>query len=116
MGKDAKLISGILSYCDLINEILSEFDGDENEFFNRSSFHLSCSFCIEQIGHSAEQIDPKIREKFSEINWDSLIRIRNGIAHFYDVQDLEIIWDFATKKVQKLRKVCERILYELTKR
>ena len=115
MGKDAKTISNILSYCNLIDEILVEFNRDEEEFFKRASFQVSCSFCIEQMGHSAEQLDPKIREKFSEVNWDSIIKLRNGIAHFYDMQDLDMIWDFATKKVQKIRKVCERILYEMTK-
>jgi len=68
------------------------------------------------MGHSAEQLDPKIREKFPEINWDGMIKIRNGIAHFYDTQDINMIWDFATKNVPKIRKVCERILYEMTKR
>ena len=45
-----------------------------------------------------------------------MIGLRIDIAHFYDMQDLGVIWDFATKKVRKLRKVCERILYEMTKR
>ena len=116
MGKDAKLISGILSYCNYIDEILVEFNRDEEEFSKRASFRLSCSFCIEQIGRSTEQLDPKIREKFSEINWDGIIRIRDSMAHFYDAQDISIMWDFATKKIPKLRKVCERILYEMTKR
>jgi len=45
-----------------------------------------------------------------------MIGLRVDIAHFYSMQDLDLIWDFVTKKVKKLRKVCERILYEMTKR
>ena len=69
MGKDAKLIRNILSYCSSLDDILNEFNRDHEEFFKRASFQLSCSFCVEQIGHSAEQLDPKIRERYSEINW-----------------------------------------------
>ena len=45
-----------------------------------------------------------------------MIGLRIDIAHFYEMRDLDLIWDFATKKVQKLRKVCERILYDMAKR
>jgi len=40
MGKDAKLINNILSYCNSIDEILDEFNRDVEEFFKRASFHL----------------------------------------------------------------------------
>jgi len=94
---------------------MNEFNGNEEEFFKRASFQYSLSFCVEQIGHSAEQLDPKIREKYPEVNWDDMVGVRVDIAHFYETQDLDVIWGFATKKVQKLRKVCERILYDMTK-
>ena len=116
MNRDAKLISGILSWCNSTDDILDEFNRDEEEFFKRASFQYSLSFCAEQIGHKAEQLDPKIREKYSEINWNDMVGVRIDIAHFHETQDLDVIWDFATKKVPKLRKVCERIFYEMTKR
>ena len=116
MDRDAKLINNILSYCGSIEDILDEFNRDHEEFTKRSSFQFACSFCIEQIGHNAEMLDPKLREKYSDLNWDGMVGLRVDIAHFYEIQNIDVIWDTVTKKVPRIRKVCEKILYDLTKR
>ena len=116
MSTDAKHISSMLSYCNTIDEITNKYDGDKEEFFKRPSFRFSCSFCVEQIGYSAEQLDLKIREKHPEADWSRMIKLGINITESYDMQDLNVIWDFITNEVEKLRKICERILYEMTKR
>ena len=64
---------------------------------------------LQIIGESAKNIPQSIREKYPQIDWKSLIGLRNIIAHTYFTIDPDIIWDIAKTELEPLKNCIELI-------
>jgi uncharacterized protein with HEPN domain len=54
---------------------------------------------LEQIGETAKKLTKETREKYPNINWASIIGLRNMISHDYEGVRLEIIYEIAIKHI-----------------
>ena len=52
---------------------------------------------FEIIGEASKNIPPDIKEKYPNIPWEEMYRLRNRISHEYFGIDYEILWDIATE-------------------
>jgi len=64
---------------------------------------------LQIIGESVKQIPPSIREKYPQIDWSSIIGLRNIIAHTYFSLDPEIIWDITQTELDPLKSCIKTI-------
>jgi uncharacterized protein with HEPN domain len=64
---------------------------------------------LQIIGESIKQIPPSIRDKYPQIDWSSIIGLRNIIAHTYFSLDPEIIWDITQTELDPLKSCIEII-------
>ncbi|MBD2160019.1 DUF86 domain-containing protein [Limnothrix sp. FACHB-1083] len=64
---------------------------------------------LQIIGESVKQIPLSIREKYPQIDWNSIIGLRNIIAHTYFSLDPEIIWDITQTELNPLKSCIETI-------
>ena len=55
-------------------------------------------------------LDPELLQKYPEIEWDKIMRLRDIISHHYDVLDHEIIFNACKENLPELQKVIERML------
>ena len=72
---------------------------------------------FEIIGEASKNLSPDFKNKYAEIPWEEMYRLRNRITHEYFGIDYEIIRDIATKYLPKNQKDLSEILgYERLKR
>lgn len=81
------------------------------DLFDSSDLHQSAVlFKLMIIGEAAAHISHRIRQKYSEVDWQSLKGFRNIIAHEYFSLDLDIVWDSARNDSVVLMEQIEHIL------
>ena len=52
---------------------------------------------FEVIGEASKNLPEDIKEKYPNIPWEEMYRLRNRISHEYFGIDYEILWDITTK-------------------
>ncbi len=52
---------------------------------------------FEIIGEASKNLPKQLKEKYSNIPWEEMYRLRNRISLEYFGIDYEILWDIATK-------------------
>ena len=51
---------------------------------------------FEIIGEASKNLPIQLKEKYSNIPWEEMYRLRNRISHEYFGIDYEILWEIAT--------------------
>ncbi len=99
---------------DCINKI-QEFIGDmdykqfkENDLVNSAVIRK-----LEIIGEASKNIPDFIREKYPEIPWKDMARMRDKIIHFYFGVDYEIVWKVIKERLPELKEKIERVFEEI---
>lgn len=54
------------------------------------------------IGEAAARLTPAFRQRYTHIDWVSIIGFRNRAVHAYFAMDWGIVWDTATQNVPAL--------------
>lgn len=65
---------------------------------------------FEIIGEATRQLPEKIKTKYPEVEWKSMIDFRNVIIHEYFGIDLEIMWNIIEVKLVPLEEKIKKIL------
>ena len=59
---------------------------------------------------SLSGLDPDLLDKYPDIEWNKIMRLRDIISHHYDVLDHEIIFDACKENIPELKQVIEAII------
>jgi len=113
MKHDIKQMGFIVKYCTDIEDAISMFGEDEEDFLNNVQYQHCCAFAIAQIGERVKRLSPGFVKKYSEIEWKDIAGFRDVLSHDYNCVDLSMFWNTISKDVPKLKKECESILAEL---
>lgn len=68
---------------------------------------------LEIVGEAANRLMPAFQSAHSELDWGSVVGLRNAIVHQYDELDHENIWAIATTKVPQLLEQVQPLLQSL---
>ena len=68
-----------------------------------------CAIC-RTIGQSVSRLSETLREAHPEIDWRSIIGLRNVLVHDYLGINLERIWDIIERDVPALQRTVDAIL------
>jgi uncharacterized protein with HEPN domain len=71
---------------------------------------------FEIIGEATKNLPTELKEKYPNIPWEEMYRLRNRISHEYFGVDYEIIWDIATNHLPTNYKDVIRVLEDLKQR
>lgn len=69
---------------------------------------------FEIIGEASKNLPKDFKNKYPEVPWEEMYRLRNRISHEYFGIDYEIIWDIATRHLPENYKDLIRILKQET--
>ena len=75
-----------------------------DDFYLDKKTQFAVCRCIEIIGEAAKHIPLDLRNRFPEIQWQSMARIRDVIIHNYSGVDLSIIWETVLTDIPLLNK------------
>ncbi|OHB98027.1 MAG: hypothetical protein A2W74_01350 [Planctomycetes bacterium RIFCSPLOWO2_12_38_17] len=114
MTRDYKLF--IKDVADAINDI-EVFIGEMRyeEFLIDKKTQKAVVWQIHIVGEATKNIPESMREKYKEVPWKYMARIRDKIAHFYFGIDYEIVWNVIKEKLPGIKPMIENILKDLAK-
>lgn len=100
--RDNEYIQRLIKYCDKINEYMKPVQSF-NDFATNTEKVDAIILSLEQIGETAKKLSQETRNKYLNINWPSIIGMRNMISHEYEGIRLEIIYEIASKHILSLK-------------
>jgi len=68
---------------------------------------------IEIIGEATKNVPKEIRQKYKELPWSDMARMRDKIIHSYFVVDYEVVWKTIKERLPEIKPKIEDILQEL---
>ena len=112
MKRDYRLFIEDISEC--INKI-EEFVGnmDFDEFFGDDKTRSAAVRKLEIIGEASKNIPKRIREKYKELPWNDMAKMRDKITHDYFGINYKIVWNVIKERLPEIKPVIHKILEEL---
>lgn len=74
---------------------------------------IACVKQLEIIGEASNHISKETREKFSSIQWEQIIAMRNLFVHEYFGIDSALVWDIIKNDLQELKEKIFEIVHGL---
>lgn len=81
-----------------------------NDFIKDEKTKSAVVWQIHIIGEATKNIPKLIRDKYKEVPWKYMARMRDKIAHFYFGIDYEIVWNVIKDKLPRIRPEIEQVL------
>ncbi len=113
MNRDMPNIKSIIQYCNDIEEAVSMFGSDEEDFLNNTQFQHSCAFSLLQIGEIVKRLSVDLILDHPKIEWNNIARFRDVLTHNYGKVEQPAVWDVIINDIPSLKSECESILIEL---
>ncbi len=104
-------VKDILDCIDKIQEFIG--DMDYKQFKDNDLVNSAVIRKLEIIGEASKNIPDFIREKYPEIPWKDMARMRDKIIHFYFGVDYEIVWKVIKERLPELKEKIERVFEEI---
>ena len=103
-------LQGILDSIELIEIRFAGIDQSDNFVMNAHGVLVLDSVCmrLQVIGEllkKIDKIDAAIWERYPQIEWPNIIKLRDIISHHYTQVDHEIIYDICQNNLPDLKKV-----------
>lgn len=114
MPSDHQILEVILKYCGNIEDAVSQYGDEEEEFQENIHYSQSCAFSLMQIGEAVKKLSPELIESNPQVQWKQIARFRDMIAHQYGHIDPSMLWISVIEEVPELKAECARILDTLT--
>lgn len=76
------------------------------EFLNGELLQDAILRNIEIIGEASKRLDTNFQKSHPDFPVRAAIKMRNKVAHDYDMIDLEIVWDTIKEDIPFLIKIC----------
>ena len=100
---------------DRIEKIVSYINGMSYEEFVQDDKTVSaCIREIEVIGEATKQIPSEITDKFDDLPWSLMAKMRDKLIHWYFEVDEEIVWNVATQKLPMIKIQIDEIIQKLS--
>jgi uncharacterized protein with HEPN domain len=80
------------------------------EFVQDDKTVSACIREIEVIGEATKQIPKEITDKFDDLPWSLMAKMRDKLIHWYFEIDEEIVWNVAKDKLPNIKKKIDKIL------
>ena len=109
-NRDIRILQHIISYCDQIEEAVSDYGRDYQRFLNSSVYRNAVSLCILQIGELVGNLSETFRLQNTTIPWRNIRLMRNIVVHRYGTVDHAITWDVVNNDIPVLKQFCYSIL------
>ena len=96
-------------------ERIEEFIGDMNfdQFLQDDKTSSAVVRKLEIIGEATKNIPKSITQKYDEVPWKEMARMRDKIIHFYFGVDYEIVWNVIKERLPEIKPTILQILEDM---
>ncbi len=107
----------ILTYLiEQLDAIIAFTKGFDEELFLRNDLVKNASMMkLLVLGEYSAQVDDKLKDRFTEIQWQLIKAARNYYAHVYRGVDWRKVWEVIEQEIPALKPKIERIIVILEK-
>ena len=88
-------------------------DLDYGAFQGNEEKVLAAIRVIEVIGEAAKNIPPSIRDRYPDVPWSGLARMRDKLIHVYFGVDIEVVWQTLQDDLPPLQESMKKIMDDL---
>ncbi len=94
---------------------IAEFIGDMDfdEFTRDEKTSSAVMLKLEIIGEATKNIPADLRERYSDLPWSDMAKMRDKISHGYFSINYEIVWNVIKKQLPALEPEIARMLDEI---
>jgi len=90
-------------------------DKTKSDFLNSIQLQDAIIRRLEIIGEATKNLPKHFRDKYTDVRWDEMARMRDKLIHHYFRVDLNITWNVIKKDFPPLKKSIHSILADLKK-
>jgi uncharacterized protein with HEPN domain len=108
MRRDAERLRDIIQCADEIAEFIS--DKTEESFLTSQLTCAAVAYKLTVIGEASSCVSEALRNRHSQIPWNTAKRLRNIVIHQYHGVDYKIVWMTATTSIPAYRTQIEELL------
>jgi len=113
---DLMYLLNILEYIGKIWKYTEETSDAEELFELNDQMNLNASLTLlTNIGENVSKITEKLKQEYSNIEWQQIKNFRNRIVHDYIGIDLAIVYEVITNELKLLKPEFEKIVKEQTR-
>ena len=88
-------------------------DLDYGAFQSNEEKVLAAIRVIEVIGEAAKNIPPSIIDRYPDVPWSGLARMRDKLIHVYFGVDIEVVWQTLQDDLPPLQESMKKIMCDL---
>lgn len=111
MKRDYRLfIKDILDSIEKIEEFVAGMNFEEFKSDDKTVSAVVRK--LEIIGEATKNIPDEVKEKYPQLPWKEMAKIRDKLIHAYFVVDFEIVWNVIKKELPFLKPKIEKILHQ----
>ena len=112
MKREYKLFIQDIKECiEQIDEFLGNMTLEEFKADEKTSSAVVRK--IEIIGEATKNVPKEIRQKYKELPWSDVARMRDKIIHSYFIVDYEVVWKTIKERLPEIKPRIDTILKEL---
>lgn len=112
MKRDYRLyIKDIFDCIEKIEEFVQ--DMNFNEFVQDDKTNSAVVRKLEIIGEATKNIPKSVTQKYEQIPWKDMARMRDKIIHFYFGTDYEIVWGVIKERLPEIKPTIQQILEDM---
>ncbi len=106
--RDLQLIKKIISECNDIIRYTNEI-GKES-FLENDIYQKATAMSLLNIGEHANALTRELWAEYKNIQWRSIIDLRNIVAHGYGELRMELVWNLSQKEIPLLLRQLENLI------
>ena len=100
-----------LSPLEFLKHILDELnyllekssESSETEFSNDATLQRAFTRSLEIIGEATKKLDREFLDRYPDIPWADMAKLRDKLIHHYFGIDYELVWNIVIVEVPKLK-------------
>jgi uncharacterized protein with HEPN domain len=102
--RDIERLELIIELAEKISARLQTLDW--NTFLANEDERDLLAFRLLHIGESSHKLSTALKERYTDIGWPQIYRMRNILSHDYAGMDAMLMWESATMHLSPLVEIC----------